>query len=803
MIKAHHLKEWTQGSGVSERITRNNVESLELDHEIDEFLNRNTKSRWKSTDWGTGGWVVSGVNPKTGEHTYCGGQFKPDKPVGDRKYLGISDSAANPLFLNTGEKDYWLNVINDKSPIIITEGAKKAGALLTIGLPAISLSGVSTGQKLGRLRADLLPFFGVGRRVYICFDSDMMVKKPVQQALDKLGRLISEKGAMVSVINLPMSHKGVDDFIVANGASAFFALVDEAQTFEEWRTEINKPKKADNTAANEGQYQDLFLSPKQREMRNLRSIYAQRLRKNMRGNVVELDGETVNPDYLYLQCLERDGVEVKKDQIIDAFLFFASENEYDPVAEYLNDCYSKYGDTTEHLLTSASDRYMHTDQEIYNTYIRKTLIGAVRRTFEPGCQFETALVLYGKQGAFKSTFWRVLGGDWFDDTVQGFDRDEKQKLHQYWIEEFGEIEKVSNKHDVSQIKAFMSNRNDVFRVPFGRSSKSYPRKFIIVGSTNKPDILQDATGDRRFWIIKIEKPIDIDKVRQERDQLWAAAVSLYKKGESAFLPRDQDAIREEMNKEYRADDPWEEPVTSYVEFLNSVKMIDILKSGLDIPIERHDRRSQDRVSTILRNLGWIKVHTRTGKIWQKQASHESLGHNQDSESLQTVTYINKEESQNNNRSQDLHVLPCDSVTRDSCDPQKIDYLQNQKTEKTKNKSYKVGDRVTLKNWQEGCYITKIKLFNGVPMYHVENSTISDHVYSEDILMLESEAIAIGDTVAIAKANLFVERFKRVKKIPDRLIVTDLGGAHEAMCKAGNATYQIPVDWIFKVLEVAK
>jgi predicted P-loop ATPase len=793
MIKPHHLKEWTEGSGVSLKITQLNVQSLELDHEIDELLNRNSKSRWKSTDWGSGGWFVSGIDPKTGKEIITGGQFKPDKPIDDRKYLGINDSPAIPLFLNTGDREYWKTLSDDKSPIVITEGAKKAGALLTIGLPAISLSGVSTGQKLGRLRADLVSFCGVGRRVYLCFDSDVMVKKPVQQALDKLGRLISEKGAMVSVINLPPVHKGVDDFIVAKGSAEFFSLVDNAQTFEEWRTEINKSKKQD-TPTTEGQYQDLFLSPKQREMRNLRAIYASRLRKNMRGNVVELDGEPVNPDYLYLQCLERDGVEVKKDQIIDAFLFFASENEYDPVAEYLNSCYAQYGETTEHLLTSASDRYLHTNEKIYNTYIRKTLIGAVRRTFEPGCQFETALVLYGKQGAFKSTFWRVLGGEWFDDTVQGFDRDEKQKLHQYWIEEFGEIEKVSNKHDVSQIKAFMSNRNDVFRVPFGRSSKSYPRKFIIVGSTNKPDILQDATGDRRFWIIKIDKPIDIDKVRQERDQLWAAAVSLYKKGESAFLPREEDAIREELNKEYRADDPWEEPVTRFVEFFTQCRMFDILKDGLDIPIERHDRRSQDRVATILRNLGWSKIHTRNGKIWQKQESLESHGSNT---ARNQVTYINNKESQNNINESQLLVT---DVTHDPCDSTKLDYLQNQKTEKTKNKSYKVGDRVTLKNGQEGCYITRIKQFNGLPKYHVENSTMSDHVYGEDILMLESEAIAIGDTVAICKASQFLDRFKRVKKLPNTLTVTDLGGAREAMCKNGHATYQIPVDWIFKVTQ---
>lgn len=691
MIKPQHLKEWTKGSGVSAKIAKLNVESLELDHEIDEALNRQSKSRWKSTDWGTGGWFVSGIDPLTDKEIGDGAQFKPDQPVGDRKYLGIKDGAAEPLFLNTGEKGYWKSIIEDNSPVVITEGAKKAGALLTIGIPAISLAGVSTGQKLGRLRKSLLSFFNLGRRVYLCFDSDILTKKPVQQALDKFGRLINEKGALVSVINLPAEHKGVDDFIVAKGESEFMFLMENAQTFEEWRDSL-KPKKQETQNPSQPTTEQtwVFETPKQREMRILRETYAHRLRLNVRGFEVELDGKTVEPDYLYLQCLERDGIEVKKDQIIDAFLFFASENQYDPVAEYLNECYAKYGDSTIHLLDDASDRYMHTKEPVYNTYIRKTLIGAVLRTFEAGSQFETALILFSKtQGFFKSTFWRVLGGVWFDDTVQGFDRDERQKLHQYWIEEFGEIERVSTKHDVSQVKAFMSNRNDVFRVPFGRKSKAYARKFILVGSTNLPEVLQDSTGDRRFWIIKLDQPIDIEKVKEDRDKLWAAAVALYKRGETAFLPRDIDMIREELNKEHRRDDPWEEPVTEYVRFLDQVKMIDILKDCLDIPIERHERKTQDRVAVILRNLGFEKAHTRIGKIWKRHGSEESQGSIQDSEPILQVTLINKDESFNNKGSQN----PCDSMTHDPCDSDK-----NQKKQVEKqSKSFAIGDRVRVKS----------------------------------------------------------------------------------------------------------
>ncbi len=138
MLLDHHRKEWVEQSAVSTKITELNVISLTDHREIDKRLNRNAKARWKHTDWGQGGFWVSGVDPKTGEPRGIGGQFKPDKPIDDRKYIGISESAASPLFLDTGDRQYWQKVLNSNEQILITEGAKKAGAALSAGLAAIS-----------------------------------------------------------------------------------------------------------------------------------------------------------------------------------------------------------------------------------------------------------------------------------------------------------------------------------------------------------------------------------------------------------------------------------------------------------------------------------------------------------------------------------------------------------------------------------------------------------------------------------------------------------------------------------------
>lgn len=251
-----HWDEWVEGSGVAPHIVERNVRTLTDPVDIDKLLNRNNNNRWKH--WGHGaGWSVVGVEPETDEVAYDGSQFKPDTKVQKlengqpklksdgspdfQKYFCASDYPSQPLFLDNGIPNYWLGILNDVAePIIITEGPKKAGAGLTANFATISISGVTNGQKLGRLKEKLKQFCVLGRVVYLCFDSDMHENSSVRKALDVLGRLISVEGAVVRVILLPKDTKGMDDFIVKYGKEEFSKLVGNAQTFEEWRKSLGE-----------------------------------------------------------------------------------------------------------------------------------------------------------------------------------------------------------------------------------------------------------------------------------------------------------------------------------------------------------------------------------------------------------------------------------------------------------------------------------------------------------------------------------------------------------------------------------
>jgi len=107
----------------------------------------------------------------------------------------------------------------------ITEGVKKGDAMASRGLCAITLLGVSMFKGKNEFGAPvLLADFDLiawkGRRVFIVFDSDVMLKKSVQRALERLTAHLTRMGATVTPIYLPDDGEGgkvgVDDYLLTH-----------------------------------------------------------------------------------------------------------------------------------------------------------------------------------------------------------------------------------------------------------------------------------------------------------------------------------------------------------------------------------------------------------------------------------------------------------------------------------------------------------------------------------------------------------------------------------------------------------
>ncbi|NBH82867.1 virulence-associated protein E [bacterium C-53] len=241
-----------------------------------------------------------------------------------------------------------------------------------------------------------------------------------------------------------------------------------------------------------------------------------------------------------------------KEKIMDGFAVFALNHRVNKLKDYL---VSLVWDGVPRVDTLLID-YFGAENSIYvREAIRKTLVGAVARILCPGIKFDTMLILAGKQGIGKSTFFKYLGMEWYSDSLCTFEgKDAAELLQGYWIIEAGELTGMS-KSEMNTVKQFLSKGDDVYRAAYGRRTEKHLRQCIIVGTTNEAEFLKDYTGNRRFWPVDLTGTGCLKNIRRdmpsELPQIWAEAVMLYRLGEPLILSSEAEKIAENVQEEHR------------------------------------------------------------------------------------------------------------------------------------------------------------------------------------------------------------------------------------------------------------
>ena len=235
------------------------------------------------------------------------------------------------------------------------------------------------------------------------------------------------------------------------------------------------------------------------------------------------------------------------------------------------------------------------------------------------------IILTGPQGIGKSTILNKLAGEWFTDNIVDFNsKDTLLILQNCLIAEVAELQSFK-KADVNTLKMFLGQKTDKFRAPYERREEEHPRHCVFFGTTNDSEFLRDATGNRRYWPIecgttKPKKNVfkDLD---DEKEQIWAEAVKLFRNGEKLYLDNELEMEAKKQQKERLEQDPWENAIVEYLDMQihedwydkgldasgklilrDRVSVSEILKDCLDIPIRQQDRQARSRVLSVLFKL---------------------------------------------------------------------------------------------------------------------------------------------------------------------------------------------------------
>ena len=387
-----------------------------------------------------------------------------------------------------------------------------------------------------------------------------------------------------------------------------------------------RPKKSSSDAAME----------REEEVRIVKSILHD-LRKNELTGAIEYtdaDGRHIalqgnDLDLMTTKLACEHGVFIREPSIKSAIQYAAQKNSYCPIRRYLDHC-------SAHAKPHADwDRigevFLGNSHNIATLAMQRMLIGAVARAYNPGCSMSWLPILVGAQGVGKSMFSRnLVPKDLFAEVSTPLDTlmKEQYRLHMAWLLELPEIDNYFNVRNIENFKNLITSRVDEVRYPYASLPSKLPRRFVMIGTTNRNQFLVDSTGNRRFVPLEIGSGFQVpwERLRDERDSMWAAAVDAYRSGQSYEFDSGEIAAIAEYIQEFGDPDPWMDKISAYVAIRSEVTAAEVLTNALELDPRSQGRREARRVVDVLQAIGWRRLNTsrkdangksKSVRLWQR------------------------------------------------------------------------------------------------------------------------------------------------------------------------------------------
>jgi putative DNA primase/helicase len=338
--------------------------------------------------------------------------------------------------------------------------------------------------------------------------------------------------------------------------------------------------------------------------------------------------EIMDDDYTRVMMeLEKEGLKPTPSRAQLAIESICHDRSFHPVRRYFNrlkwDGVARLDKWLAYYLGAEKD-----DPDYLAAVGRKWMIAAVARVFKPGCKFDHMLVLEGKTDIGKSRALRLLstfnGVHYFNDSLTFdtlFDKDTILNIQGALIIEFPEMSGLT-KRDSNEVKQWITIQEDRGRPPYGKAIITYPRQFVLAGTTNDEDYLIDPTGNKRFWPVMCGSNIDFAALVADREQLWAEAVHLYHAGEKWWIDDNDHALialtrAAQSNRMSRH--PWEDAVTRWLDEENKdfVTTSELLVKAIQKPLHQIKKGDDREVAGILKTNGWIPHRKGSVRGWRR------------------------------------------------------------------------------------------------------------------------------------------------------------------------------------------
>ena len=317
--------------------------------------------------------------------------------------------------------------------------------------------------------------------------------------------------------------------------------------------------------------------------------------------------------------------------------------EVDPFREWLESL-PKW-DGIDRLSLWLGQAFMTADDALSRWCSRYVFLGAVERTYRPGCKLDVMPVLVGPQGCGKSTALAMMfppdaPAGWFGDNLN-LAADAKARAEALQGAVVVEVSEMigSTRAEIQALKAFLSRTDDGggVRLAYRRNPESRPRLCILVGTSNEAQCLpNDWTGNRRFLVVEVgatdRGAVGVRAVLDDwRIQLWAEALHLHREGVEARLPDSLAGAQAAVNELHRAADSiLEDTLDSWLDGASGRDMFTLREAAAGCrmvePSGRVSRTAELQLAALLRVRGFErdrnarKVDGVRSRHWRRRAA---------------------------------------------------------------------------------------------------------------------------------------------------------------------------------------
>ena len=159
----------------------------------------------------------------------------------------------------------------------------------------------------------------------------------------------------------------------------------------------------------------------------------------------------------------------------------------------------------------------------------------------------------------------------------------------------------------------------MYRPAYARYEVNQKRQVVFCGTTNELEIFKDSEN-RRYYPIPLVS-LELERIKADRDQIWAEAKEYYNSGEPWHLIPTEATDLAEYQAPYKATDTWLEAIESSTCLVQPLTLKDICEKVLKLDPSQQNRAVLMRLAGILSGAGWKKQRKSTDKkriwVWSK------------------------------------------------------------------------------------------------------------------------------------------------------------------------------------------